>query len=195
MKRSPAYCGVILNIGGNAALLPWPVESPRGPLLAALIDCLATNSEMVLLATTAGYPDLAPVVYARGGYLVEHPSPTAGRFALLRMALSEVLNRGRDTALVVPAEQVPMRSETIAALCKAYNDAPHEVWAVRPVCGGKPGHPLLAGRDLMEAMLLEPDDATPHQVLERNKAHVLFIEVDDPATVTLAQPPVAPHER
>jgi len=187
MKRSPAYCGVILNVGGEAALLPWPPESPRGPLLGALIDCLSAHSEMVLLATVAGCAELAPVVYARGGYIVENSATNASRFALLRMALSEVLNRGRDTALVVPAEQVPVSGSTIAALCAAYNDAPHEIWAVRPVFGGKPGHPLVAGRDLIEAMLREPDDATPPQVLEANKQHVLFVEVDDPAVVAFAQ--------
>src|SRR5215471_12835857 len=119
MARSPSFAGLILAAGDSArmgrdkALLPWQGKT----FLAAAIEALAPYTELVIVVAGKNAESLKPIIYAAGGvYLVENPWPEKGQFSSLQIGLSEVLNRGRDAAIITLVDRPPARPETIAAL-------------------------------------------------------------------------------
>ena len=71
----------------------------------------------VLVVAGKNEAALAPVVYANGASLVVNPDPDRGQFSSLQAALHEVLNRGRDAAIVTlqPDDQQALFSLAQAA--------------------------------------------------------------------------------
>ena len=67
--------------------------------ISELIGALNADTEMVLVAVGADAEALAPVVWAKAAYMVQLPDDASDADAL-RAMLQEVLNRGRDAALV-----------------------------------------------------------------------------------------------
>jgi CTP:molybdopterin cytidylyltransferase MocA len=53
-------------------------------------------------------------------------------------------------------------------------------WAAVPEYSGKHGHPILAGREMIEAFLRAPATATARDIEHQNHAHIAYISVDDP---------------
>ena len=99
---------------------------------------------------------LAPVIYAHGASLVVNPDPSRGQFSSLQVGLHEVLNHGRDAAMVTLVDRPPVGAATIQALHDAFEISDQNIWAVIPEFSGKHGHPYLVGREMMEAFLRVP---------------------------------------
>jgi molybdenum cofactor cytidylyltransferase len=126
---------------------------------------------------------LAPVVYANGASLVVNPDPGRGQFSSLQVGLREVLNRGRDAAVITLVDRPPVKAATVQALRDAFEAAPAEIWAVVPEFSGRHGHPFFAGRELMEVFLQAPATGTARDVERRYQEHVQYVAVDDPYVV------------
>jgi len=95
--------------------------------------------------------------------------------------LQEVLSRGRDAAMITLVDRPPVRPETIQTLEAAFDRAlHHRKWAVVPEYKGKHGHPILAGRQMMEAFLRAPDSSNAREVEHANTAAIEYLPVDDP---------------
>jgi molybdenum cofactor cytidylyltransferase len=193
MPRPPRFCGVILSagfstrMGSDKALLPWPPPKPEGAIatpvqtfLSAAIRCLAPYTEMVIVVAGKNEPDLAPVVYSEGASLVRNPEPERGQFSSLQVGLRDVLNRGRDAALITLVDRPPVQATTIATVCDTFAAAPVEIWAVIPEYKGRHGHPFAAARELIEAFLRAPTTATAREVEHQHQPHIRYVDVDDP---------------
>lgn len=191
MGRALSLCGVILaagessRMGRDKALLPWPPQATEttlgDTLLSAAIRLFAPYVDIVLVVTGKNERDLAPVVYANGGSLVVNPDPARGQFSSLQAGLQEVLSRGRDAAMITLVDRPPVRPETIQTLTTAFEQALlHWKWAVVPEYQGKHGHPILAGREMIEAFLKAPDSSNAREVQHANGAHIQYVPVDDP---------------
>src|SRR5271170_229129 len=161
MARSESFAGVILaagdssRMGTDKALLPWPPHAAGQPtsndtFLSAAIASLMSATDFVLIVAGKNEPALAPIVYASGASLVTNPDPGRGQFSSLQLGLHEVLNRGRDAAIITLVDRPPVSAATVQLLRDAFDAAPENVWAVVPEFSGKHGHPYLAGRELME---------------------------------------------
>jgi molybdenum cofactor cytidylyltransferase len=124
---------------------------------------------------------LASVVYANGASLVVNPEPGRGQFSSLQVGLQEVLSRGRDAAMITLVDRPPVRMETIETLELAFELATtHRKWAVIPEYQGKHGHPILAGRELMEAFLRAPETANAREVEHAHQGEIQYVPIDDP---------------
>src|SRR5271166_2672451 len=133
MARTSAFCGVILaagessRMGRDIALLPWPPQPTSSALadtfLSAAIRLFFSHVDVVLVVVGKNEAALAPVVYANGASLVVNPEPERGQFSSLSVGLQEVLNRGRDAAMVTLVDRPPVRMETIATLETAFERA------------------------------------------------------------------------
>lgn len=191
MSRIPSFCAVILaagessRMGTDKALLPWPPPlnqeaTSSGTFLSAAIRLLSPYNDMVFVVAGRNADAIAPVIYANGGFLVVNPDPSLGQFSSLRIGLHEVLSRGRDAAMITLVDRPPVRSATVELLSSAFSEAlAKDQWAVVPENEGKHGHPILVGREMIEAFLKAPDSSTARDVEHQHREKIAYIPVDD----------------
>jgi molybdenum cofactor cytidylyltransferase len=177
--------GESTRMGSDKALLPWPPARPGSSagaqtFLSAAIQALAPFSEMVIVVCGKNEKNLASVAYANGASLVANPDPARGQFSSLQVGLQEVLNRGRDAAMITLVDRPPVRTATLTTLCTAFAEVSNRIWAVIPEYNGKHGHPFLAAREMIEAFLKASATATAREVEHRNLQHISYVAVDDP---------------
>jgi molybdenum cofactor cytidylyltransferase len=102
----------------------------------------------------------------------------------MQIGLQEVLNRGRDGAVVALIDRPPVVPGTVRQLKHAMLGAPPEVWAVVPeTMQGEQavhGHPVVIGRDMMEAFLRAPAQSNARDVEHGHQQHIRYLSVDDP---------------
>ncbi len=191
MSRSPSFAGIILaagassRMGAEKALLPWPLQVAGQPLTrdtflsAAIRSLMATD--FVVVVAGHNEPALAPVVYASGATIVSNPDPSRGQFSSLQVGLHEVLNHGRDTAVITLVDRPPVSAATVQILLEAFVAARQDIWAVVAEYSGKHGHPYVAGRDLIEAFLRAPATASAREIEHQHPTHIQYLRVDDPS--------------
>jgi molybdenum cofactor cytidylyltransferase len=190
MARAPSFAGVILaagdsvRMGRDKALLPWPPSNPGGSpssdtFLSAAIGSLFPGSDFIVVVVGNNEATLAPIIYAHGASLVINPDPSRGQFSSLQVGLREVLNHGRDAALVTLVDRPPVRAATIQILRENFESAEQNIWAVVPAFSGKHGHPYLAGREMIEAFLRVPATSTAREVEHAHQVHIRYVPVDD----------------
>jgi molybdenum cofactor cytidylyltransferase len=191
MGQASSFAGLILaagessRMGRDKALLPWPPASAGQmasgeTFLSAAIRSLSRTTEFVVIVVGANESALAPVIYAHGASLVVNPEPSRGQFSSLQVGLREVLNHGRDAAMITLVDRPPVRGATIDTLRQAFGSADQNVWAVIPEFSGKHGHPYLVGREMMEAFLRVPATSMARDVEHENQKHIQYVTVDDP---------------
>jgi CTP:molybdopterin cytidylyltransferase MocA len=93
--------------------------------------------------------------------------------------LREVLNRGRDTAIITLVDRPSAAAQTVQTLREAFEAASQSVWALVPEFSGKHGHPFIAGRDMIERFLREPVTGNARDVGHRYQEHIQYLAVDD----------------
>jgi CTP:molybdopterin cytidylyltransferase MocA len=148
--------------------------------LSAAIRSFSSATEFVVVVVGRNEAELAPVIYAQGASLVVNPDPGRGQFSSLQVGLGEVLNRGRDAAMVTLVDRPPVSTGTLRTLRAAFGVAGPNVWAVVPEFSGKHGHPYLAGREMIEAFLRVPATASARDVEHAHQAHIQYVPVLDP---------------
>lgn len=191
MVRAPSLCAVILaagestRMGTDKALLPWPpaaggVSSAGQTFLSAAIQAFSPFSEMVIVVVGKNEPDLAPVIYANGASLVRNPAPDRGQFSSLQVGLQEVMNHGRDAAMVTLVDRPPATAATLQVLCSTFATAAIGKWAVVPEYHGQHGHPIVVDRNMIEAFLKAPATTSARDLEHQNRPHIEYLAVDDP---------------
>lgn len=191
MVRSPSFGGVILAAGASSrmgtdkALLPWP---PKGTghtpsietFLSAAIRSLEFSTDFVIVVAGANEASISPAVYSIGAALVTNPDPGRGQFSSLQIGINEVLNRGRDAAIITLVDRPPARRATIEKLRTSFAGAAEGIWAVVPEYAGQHGHPYVVGRELMAIFLDAPATANARDIEHAYQQHIEYVAVDDP---------------
>ncbi len=182
MPLSPSFAGVILAAGASSrmgrdkALLPWQ----DGTFLSAAIRALQPATELVIVVAGANAASLAPIVNAHAAFLAVNPDPQRGQFSSLQVGLQEVLNRGRDAAIVTLVDRPAAALATVQQIKAAFAASDDQTWAIVPEHGGKHGHPIVVGREMIEAFLRAPAASTARDVEHARQLHVRYLPVDDP---------------
>jgi molybdenum cofactor cytidylyltransferase len=193
MALSPSICGVILaagfstRMGRDKALLPWPPVAEGTPavntFLGATIDLLQAYTDLVIVVAGKNAIGIGPIAYEHAAFLAVNPLPERGQFSSLRVGLQEVLNRGRDAALVALVDHPPVLPTTVQQVRDAFLNSGPEVWTIVPeVKRGDDlvhGHPIIVGREMIEVFLRAPVGATAREIEHRYQQHVLYVPVDD----------------
>src|SRR5256885_4514984 len=162
MSRAPTLSGLILaagestRMGTDKALLSWPpagsvIPGPPGrTFLSGAIRALSPFTDVVTVVVGKNEANLSSVVYASGAGLVRNPAPERGQFSSLQTGLRDVLNRGRDGAMITLVDRPPPSVATLQTLLTAFESALYAgEWAVEPEYGGGEGDSLfVAGEQL-----------------------------------------------
>lgn len=172
-------------MGTDKALLPWPPsaagQSPSAhTFLSAAIHSLSISTDFVVVVAGKNEAALALIAYAHGASIIVNPDPSRGQFSSLQVGLREVLNRGRDAAIVTLVDRPPASTATVQSLREAFEGAANEVWAVVPEFSGKHGHPFLVGREMIEAFLHAPPTSITRDIEHQHQEHIRYVAVDDP---------------
>jgi len=183
MTRSPAFCGVILAAGESSrmgqpkALLPWR----GGTFLSGSIRLLNAFTDLVIVVAGNNAEQLRPIVNAQAAFLVVNPQPELGQFSSLQVGVQEVLNRGRDAAIVTLIDRPPVRSETVNFLKQEFlNRVDQNIWAAVPEHEGSHGHPYIVGRELISKYLDAQATANAREIHHANPNRILYVPVTDP---------------
>ncbi len=201
MARSPSFCGVVLaagessRMGRDKALLPWPPQKSGAPpqpgtFLSAAIEVLQSYTQMVIVVAGNNAPSITPIVYAAGGFVVVNKAPERGQFSSLQVGLQEVLNHGRDAAIVSLVDRPPARHETLRRLCDVFTEAyEKDKWAVIPQFDDRHGHPIIVGREMITAFLAAPAVSSARDVEHSLEGRIVYVPVDDPLVVANVDTP------
>jgi molybdenum cofactor cytidylyltransferase len=183
MARAPSFAGVVLaagdstRMGRDKALLLWQGKT----FLEAAIQSLQPATELVVVVGGANSETLKPITYAIGASLITNRHTDCGQFSSLQVGLQEVLNRGRDAAILTLVDRPPAKSSTVAQLRREFFDCCDKgIWAVVPEYQQKHGHPIVLGREMIEVMLRAPVNATARDVEHANQQRIKYVEVNDP---------------
>jgi molybdenum cofactor cytidylyltransferase len=182
MALSPSFAGVILSAGASSrmgrdkALLPWR----DGTFLSAAIRALQPATDLVIVVAGANAANLQRIVDAHAAFLVVNPDPERGQFSSLQIGLQEVLNRGRDAAIVTLVDRPAADVATVQQIRSAFMQSDEKVLAAVPDFQGKHGHPYVIGREMIEAFLRAPAQSSARDVEHANQAHIRYVPVNDP---------------
>jgi len=184
--HSPGVCGVILAAGSQvgAGDARW---STKAEGVSELIQALNADTEMVLVAVGTDAEALAPVIWAKAAYMVQLPANT-GDAEALRLMLQEVLNRGRDAAIVTALDSHGLTVETVHRMVSEYCAAGDEIWAVVPETEMLQGHPVLMGRRMIELFLRGQQWSAADEILSANREHVRTVRASDPLAAVVKAP-------
>ena len=187
-------CGVILaagkssRMGTDKALLAWPPAARAGDsaagqtLLAAAIASLQAQAETVIVVAGRNAAALAPVAAACGAQIVVNPDPDRGQFSSLQTGLREAVSRGYEAAMITPVDCPPLSAATLERLRAEFERAiAAGKWAVAPEHNGRHGHPLLAGRELIDAFLSAPVAASAREVKRAHQQLIEYVPVAEPS--------------
>jgi len=172
-------------MGQDKALLPWMT----GTFLSTAIRALQALTDLVIVVAGANANELEPVVNANAAFMVVNPKPELGQLSSLQTGLQDLLNRGRDAALVTLVDRPAPAVETIEQVKDAFVAAGLGTWAAIPEYGGKHGHPIAIGREMISAFLSAPLAASAREVEHAHQKNILYIPVSDPlVTVNINTP-------
>jgi molybdenum cofactor cytidylyltransferase len=182
VSRAPSFAGVILaagessRMGQDKALLRWE----GGTFLSGAIAMLKPHVDLVIVVAGGNANVLAPIVNSFAANLIQNHHPENGQFSSLQVGLQEVLNRGRDTAIITLVDRPPANSKTVAHLKQEFLRAVEDdKWAVIPEHEAKHGHPIIAGRELMEAFLRAPVISNARDVEHAHQSKLVYVHVAD----------------
>ena len=207
--------GESTRMGRDKALLPWPADSTAfeqsrseknlagrvrapattragafsGTLLSAVIQAFTDSCDLVIVVAGKNEPAIAPIVYGCGAFLVRNPNPELGQFTSVQTGLREVLNRGRDNAMITLVDRPPPAAETLNQLLESFTNRGHGIWATVPEFEGKHGHPILVGREMIEEFLRSPATANAREIEHAHQQRISYLRVDDPLVTTNVDTP------
>ena len=173
-------------MGSDKALLPWPPPAPgsnppaRDTLLSASIAALKPFTESIVVVAVANATTLAPMIAANGALIVLNPAPERGQFSSMQIGLQQALALGCDAAMITLVDSPPLSKASMEKLSAAFEHALADgLWGIAPANNGKRGHPLVAGRELIDAFLAAPITSNAREVKRAHVQKIVSVPVPD----------------
>src|SRR5574340_663902 len=99
-------------------------------------------------------------------------------------------NTARLAAIVMLVDRPPARAETVHLLRRKFLEAaPRGIWAVVPRYGERNGHPLVAGREMLDAFLRAPQTSNAREVEHLHREHIEYVAVEDSLVIANVDTP------
>lgn len=167
--------GASSRMGGPKPLLEWEgvsfaarLAKLYGEFCAPVVLVLGYHHERI--RQQAGIP--------RSVAVTVNPAPERGMLSSLQCGL-RALPAGLDGFLFTPCDYPAVRRETVAALIAAFQGG-----VCIPRHDGRNGHPVLCAQPLRAELLALAADASAKDVIRAHRHETVWVDVDDPGTVT-----------
>jgi CTP:molybdopterin cytidylyltransferase MocA len=186
----PALAAAVLAAGASTRM---GALGPKALLLTregdtflerAVARCAGVRADPILVVTGAHALAAPPPAQ-----VVPNPDWPRGQLSSLQAALRALRDRGHDALLVVLVDHPLVAATTFDHLLEALSGSPGAS-LIRPVHGGRRGHPIVVTRALFAELLAAPPDGGARPVFTRHAAHAVDVPVDDPGILAdLDTPP------
>jgi len=179
MARPDTACLIVasgrgVRMGGPKALLLW---TDGAPLAVSHVRMRHEVRQVVVVARAAVATRLRPWLPTARVIASSAPGSWGPAGSIAAAVRAGAFARER-WVLITPVDLVPTRVETVAALLEA---ADRGVEAVRPLCDGRGGHPVLVRAEvLVQAYLVSGTPPPLRDVLRAIGAGCVQVPVDDP---------------
>ena len=159
-------------------------------MLSAAIQAFIPFNDLVIAVAGKNLAHVKPVIDANGGIVVINPEPERGQFSSLQYGLREAMAHECDGAMITLVDKPPVKASTLEKLRMEFDFALAKGrWAVVPEHDGRHGHPIIVGRQMMEAFLNAPVTANAREIQHLHQSRIHYVSVDDPdSTMNLNTP-------
>ena len=174
---------IILAAGDSArmgypkALLPLGRETFLTHILSTLASLELAEAIVVLGSHEAL---IRPLLVNHRVRTYTNPDPARGQMSSLHLA-AENLPAGYQGGLIWPVDQPLISAELVAALVNLFSCSAAPL--VLPRCNGKPGHPAIFGRTLIEELLAVPPGQTPKTIVSRHRPDAAWLATAETGTI------------
>lgn len=178
--------GIVLAAGASSrmgrpkAFLPM---APGGTMLGRVLGTLADAGidPLIVVARTRFDPASAwSDSRAAGVRVVVNPDPERGQLSSFVCGI-DALDPAAPCALMTLVDVPLVRPASVAALVRAWRGA--QVMLVRPVHGGRHGHPVIFGRRLLDALRRADCSEGAKPIVRAFASQGLEVPVDDPGVL------------
>lgn len=143
---------------------------------ARLTRILRSVADPVILVTGASTNVEAP-----GATIVHNPDWESGQLTSLQTGF-RAISPDAPAAFFVPVDCPMFTVETVTQLWNAYASQPHAF--VIPRLDGRRGHPVLASREMIDAILALPPSGQARDVVHAHRDRTLYVDVTDTGIFT-----------
>ena len=123
------------------------------------------------------HPDVTPPIGIRS---VVNTKPTSEQIVSLRMGLAQLVNIPVNGTLVWPVDHPHVQTSSITTLLNFVREKSPLI--ARPAYQGQHGHPVYFSRDVWRELVTVAEGGA-REVVHRNAAEALEVEVSDPGVV------------
>lgn len=176
---NPARIGIVLAAGRSSRLgSPKALARLDGKtFVERAVESLRVGASAEV-CVVVGPPHARAIEAALPGVTVVHnPSPERGMLSSLQIGLAFARERGADTVLFSLVDHPRVRPDTVEKLLAGWSGSRRR--ALRPVFGGRGGHPVVLSADAVTDLLAAAPTASIRDVL----GALDDLEVDDPGVV------------
>ncbi len=164
-------------MGRQKLLLPWAGR----PVVRHIVDVLLASGLPEVLVVTGR--DHEPIQAALSDVpCVRNPDPDRGMLSSVRIALERVDPDQTAAVLLALGDQPGLTTHLVRRLVDAWSEDPGRL--VRPIQGGRRGHPLVIPVSYRTEILEEFDAEGLKGLLRRYPERICDVEVEDPGAVT-----------
>jgi len=172
--------GIVLAAGRSSRLgSPKALAVLDGETFVARAITALRDGGCDQICVVVAPPHAALIEAELSGVAVLHnPNPERGMLSSLQVGLAFAAREPELEAVLFSLLDHPrVRAQTVQELVASHRAAPRR--ALRPVFGGRGGHPVLLSLDAIRDLLAAPDTASPRDVL----GALGDLPVDDPGVV------------
>lgn len=157
--------GASRRMGRPKALLPYaPAGAPPRPFIDSVLEMLAAGGATPLVVVLGHEPEVIQAgAMLQNTTVVHNPDHALGQFSSLRAGVA-ALPPDTDAIVVALVDQPQIPAAVVAALITRFAETRAPI--VRPVHGGRGGHPILLSSETFPALLALPPTATTFDLVK-----------------------------
>jgi CTP:molybdopterin cytidylyltransferase MocA len=169
------------RVGGPKALL---TREGRTYLECVIETCRGGGCGRVWGVTRVDAPGIERELLRLGARPVLNPDPERGMFSSVVAALERIFAEADPATgfLLFPVDHPAVLPQTVASLLDAHCRQPGAGW-IRPLHGGRGGHPIVVSRETARALAALDPDRRLRDALREGGATAASVTVADPGVL------------